>query len=65
MLAELAPLLREERTRSVVHVDLDAWYCQVEQKRLSIPTEQPCGVQQWCVAGRRRSRTALRGLYSA
>lgn len=35
-------------SRIVVHVDLDCFYCQVEQKRLSIPRDQPCAVQQWC-----------------
>eukprot|EP00198_Chlamydomonas_reinhardtii_P010781 XP_001700118.1 DNA polymerase eta/iota [Chlamydomonas reinhardtii] len=27
--------------------DLDCFYCQVEQKRLGIPREQPVAVQQW------------------
>lgn len=35
-------------TRVVCHVDLDCFYCQVEQKRMSIPRDEPCAVQQWC-----------------
>ncbi|GMH32529.1 hypothetical protein BSKO_00363 [Bryopsis sp. KO-2023] len=33
--------------RVVIHIDLDCFYCQVEQKRLEIPREIPCAVQQW------------------
>ena len=46
--------------------DLDCFYCQVEQKRLGIPREQPVAVQQWCVTlgmggpGHRGSWRALR-----
>lgn len=31
----------------VLHIDLDCFYCQVEQRRLGIPREVPCAVQQW------------------
>ena len=34
-------------SRVVAHIDLDCFYCQVEQRRLDIPREQPCAVQQW------------------
>eukprot|EP00884_Botryococcus_braunii_P006782 jgi/Botrbrau1/16104/Bobra.7_2s0069.1 len=33
--------------RVIVHLDLDCFYCQVEQKRLGIPTSIPVAVQQW------------------
>ena len=33
--------------RTIIHLDLDCFYAQVEQKRLSIPAEVPCAVQQW------------------
>lgn len=33
--------------RVCLHVDLDCFYCQVEQQRLNIPTNVPCAVQQW------------------
>ena len=33
--------------RLVIHVDLDAFYCQVEHKRLNIPKDKPLAVQQW------------------
>ncbi|KAI8592388.1 hypothetical protein BDZ88DRAFT_449317 [Geranomyces variabilis] len=33
--------------RVIVHVDLDAFYCQVEHVRLGIPTSVPLCVQQW------------------
>ncbi|KAK9829326.1 hypothetical protein WJX72_005200 [[Myrmecia] bisecta] len=33
--------------RVILHIDLDCFYCQVEQKRLNIPRETPCAVQQW------------------
>ena len=29
----------------------DAFYCQVEMKRLGIPSDTPVAVQQWCVLG--------------
>ncbi|KAJ3037334.1 DNA-directed DNA polymerase eta rad30 [Rhizophlyctis rosea] len=35
------------RTRVILHVDLDAFYCQVEHVRLGIPTSVPLCVQQW------------------
>jgi DNA polymerase eta len=34
-------------TRIIIHVDLDAFYAQVEHVRLNIPLEQPLCVQQW------------------
>ncbi|GIL82915.1 hypothetical protein Vretimale_8420 [Volvox reticuliferus] len=40
-------MLLERRSRVIIHVDLDAFYCQVEQKRHGIPREVPCAVQQW------------------
>lgn len=33
--------------RVVVHLDLDCYYAQVEQRRLKIPADQPVAVQQW------------------
>ncbi len=33
--------------RTIIHLDLDCFYAQVEQKRLGIPAEVPCAVQQW------------------
>lgn len=33
--------------RVVLHLDLDCFYCQVEQLRLGIPPETPLAVQQW------------------
>ncbi|KAI8462258.1 MAG: hypothetical protein J3K34DRAFT_200570 [Monoraphidium minutum] len=33
--------------RVIMHIDLDAFYCQVEQLRLGIPRDTPCAVQQW------------------
>ena len=33
--------------RFIIHVDLDCFYCQVEQLRLQIPHDVPCVVQQW------------------
>eukprot|EP00892_Ulva_mutabilis_P007317 jgi/Ulvmu1/4958/UM207_0002.1 len=40
-------IIQATPNRVVVHVDLDCFYCQVEQKRLGIPRSQPCAVQQW------------------
>ncbi|GLE07566.1 hypothetical protein PINS_up018134 [Pythium insidiosum] len=34
-------------TRVIVHLDLDCFYAQVEQRRLNIPRDQPVAVQQW------------------
>ena len=31
----------------IIHLDLDCFYCQVEQKRLGISRDVPCAVQQW------------------
>jgi nucleotidyltransferase/DNA polymerase involved in DNA repair len=33
--------------RGIVHIDLDAFYAQVEQTRLGIPVDEPLCVQQW------------------
>ncbi|TYZ67632.1 hypothetical protein PybrP1_011409, partial [[Pythium] brassicae (nom. inval.)] len=33
--------------RVIVHLDLDCFYAQVEQRRLGIPADQPVAVQQW------------------
>ncbi|KAI9203208.1 uncharacterized protein BJ171DRAFT_154832 [Polychytrium aggregatum] len=35
------------KRRVIVHLDLDAFYCQVEHVRLGIPLEVPLAVQQW------------------
>ncbi|KAG2231529.1 hypothetical protein INT48_002923 [Thamnidium elegans] len=34
-------------SRCILHVDLDCFYCQVEQVRLGIPFDAPTAVQQW------------------
>jgi len=39
--------LRSHGSRTVLHVDLDAFYAQVEMVRCGIPAEQPLCVQQW------------------
>ncbi|KAI8826944.1 uncharacterized protein EV422DRAFT_502663 [Fimicolochytrium jonesii] len=36
-----------KKSRVILHVDLDAFYCQVEHVRLGIPIDTPLGVQQW------------------
>ncbi|KAL1920390.1 uncharacterized protein VTP21DRAFT_767 [Calcarisporiella thermophila] len=33
--------------RAILHIDLDCFYCQVEQLRLGIPNEKPVAVLQW------------------
>lgn len=33
--------------RIIMHLDLDCFYCQVEQKRLSLDASEPLAVQQW------------------
>jgi DNA polymerase eta len=38
---------RSDLTRCILHVDLDCYYCQVEQKRLDILPSQPLAVLQW------------------
>lgn len=35
------------RRRVIVHLDLDCFYAQVEQRRLGIPAGEPVAVQQW------------------
>jgi len=35
------------RRRVVFHLDLDAFYAQVEHRRLGIPRDEPLAVQQW------------------
>ena len=46
-----AGLVRPARTQMVwkviLHLDLDAFYCQVEHKRLGIPRDVPLAVRQW------------------
>ncbi|KNE57282.1 hypothetical protein AMAG_03014 [Allomyces macrogynus ATCC 38327] len=43
-----AAILANSRSlRCIVHIDLDCFYCQVEQKRLGVPTTVPLAVQQW------------------
>jgi DNA polymerase eta len=34
-------------TRCIIHIDLDAFYAQVESKRLGLPPDVPLCVQQW------------------
>ncbi|KAL4430354.1 hypothetical protein ABPG77_002160 [Micractinium sp. CCAP 211/92] len=34
-------------SRVILHIDEDCFYAQVEMKRLGIPRETPCAVQQW------------------
>ena len=34
-------------SRVIVHLDLDAFYAQVETRRLHLANDQPCCVQQW------------------
>ena len=36
-----------DRWRVILHLDLDAFYCQVEHKRLGIDRNVPLAVQQW------------------
>ncbi|TMW54938.1 hypothetical protein Poli38472_011284 [Pythium oligandrum] len=38
---------KSSATRVIVHLDLDCFYAQVEQRRLNIPRDQPVAVQQW------------------
>lgn len=33
--------------RVIIHLDLDCFYAQVEQRRLQIPATEPVAVQQW------------------
>ncbi|KAJ2747767.1 N-acetyltransferase eso1 [Coemansia sp. BCRC 34301] len=43
------PLVADElaRSRAIIHIDLDCFYCQVEQLRLGIGPDAPLAVQQW------------------
>ncbi|KAJ2451939.1 N-acetyltransferase eso1 [Coemansia sp. RSA 2424] len=43
------PLVADElaRSRAIIHIDLDCFYCQVEQLRLGIGPDVPLAVQQW------------------
>ena len=34
-------------SRCIIHIDLDAFYAQVESKRLGLPPDTPLCVQQW------------------
>ncbi|KAI9480503.1 MAG: hypothetical protein EXX96DRAFT_183314 [Benjaminiella poitrasii] len=34
-------------SKCILHIDLDCFYCQVEQVRLGIPFDEPVAVQQW------------------
>lgn len=52
-------------SRVIIHVDMDAFYAQVEQKRLGLDASVPLAVQQWngacacvlvCVLARLRVR---------
>ncbi|KUF78308.1 DNA polymerase eta [Phytophthora nicotianae] len=40
-------MLEGSTTRVIIHLDLDCFYAQVEQRRLQIPDGQPVAVQQW------------------
>mmetsp|Transcript_2288 Transcript_2288/g.4425 ORF Transcript_2288/g.4425 Transcript_2288/m.4425 type:complete len:558 (-) Transcript_2288:2825-4498(-) len=35
------------KSRVIIHMDLDCFYCQVEARRLNIPPEVPLACQQW------------------
>ena len=41
------PAMAVEPERIVLHLDLDCFYAQVEQRRLGISGDQPLAVQQW------------------
>lgn len=41
------PATASSSHRVIVHLDLDCFYAQVEQRRLGIPADQPVAVQQW------------------
>ena len=69
------PLSKETVTnqdRYIIHVDMDAYYAQVEMKRHGIPEDQPLAVLQWRTliavnypakhAGVRRQMTAYEAL---
>ncbi|KAI8143863.1 hypothetical protein BJV82DRAFT_87272 [Fennellomyces sp. T-0311] len=34
-------------SRCIIHIDLDCFYCQVEEVRLGLSSEKPVAVQQW------------------
>ncbi|EEY68622.1 uncharacterized protein PITG_18642 [Phytophthora infestans T30-4] len=40
-------MLNSSTSRVIIHLDLDCFYAQVEQRRLHIPDGQPVAVQQW------------------
>eukprot|EP00037_Helgoeca_nana_P009816 m.86143 g.86143 ORF g.86143 m.86143 type:complete len:571 (+) comp19821_c0_seq3:201-1913(+) len=42
-------MMASEPDRVVIHVDLDSFYAQVEQRRLGLPPETPLCVTQWGV----------------
>ncbi|KAJ3362905.1 DNA-directed DNA polymerase eta rad30 [Allomyces arbusculus] len=42
-----AILANSRGLRCIIHLDLDCFYCQVEQKRLGVPATVPLAVQQW------------------
>ncbi|KAH0605144.1 uncharacterized protein H6S33_005126 [Morchella sextelata] len=46
-LAQLAKYSVDTPLRVIAHIDLDAFYAQVETKRLSLPADEPLAVQQW------------------
>ncbi|CAJ0828961.1 508_t:CDS:10 [Entrophospora sp. SA101] len=35
------------KKRTIIHIDMDCFYCQVEQVRLGIPSTLPVAVRQW------------------
>lgn len=41
------PTSARDTARCIIHIDLDAFYAQVEHVRLNIPRDIPLGVQQW------------------
>lgn len=46
-LAQLSSYSVSTPLRVVAHIDLDAFYCQVESVRLGVAEDKPLAVQQW------------------
>jgi hypothetical protein len=52
--------MHHEPGRCIIHIDLDCFYCQVEQVERGIPRDTPCAVRQWCApALRERGASAV------